>query len=121
MWQTIVRNKYLKNQTIGKVVRKPRDSHFWSGLMQVKENFLRFTSFKLNDGSQIRFWEDKQIGNTSLRDKYPSLYNIVRRKSDIVASVLRTNPLNISFRRSLNESNRKRWYELVLSIMHIQT
>jgi hypothetical protein len=57
MWQTILRNKYLKNQTIDKVVRKPGDSHFWSGLMKVKEIFLRFASFKLNNGEQIRSWE----------------------------------------------------------------
>jgi hypothetical protein len=31
IWQTILENKYLKNHTIGKVVRKPRDSHFWFG------------------------------------------------------------------------------------------
>jgi hypothetical protein len=120
LWQTILRNKHLKNQTIGKVVRKSGDSHFWSGLMKVKEDFLRFASFKLNNGTQIRFWEDKWISNTSFWDKYPSLYDIVRRKSDIVPSVLSTIPLNVSFERSWNETNRRRWYELVLSIVHIQ-
>jgi hypothetical protein len=28
LWQTILRNKYLSSQTIGKVDRKPGDSHF---------------------------------------------------------------------------------------------
>jgi hypothetical protein len=44
--------------------------------------------------------------------------NIVRR-SNIVAYVFSTNPLNISFQRNLNNSNRRLWYELVLSIVHI--
>jgi hypothetical protein len=34
--------------------------------------------------------------------------------------VLSTIPLNVSFKRSWNETNRRRWYELVLSIVHIQ-
>jgi hypothetical protein len=42
LWQAILRNKYLKNQTIGKVQRKPQDSHFWTGLMKVKPNFLKY-------------------------------------------------------------------------------
>jgi hypothetical protein len=82
--------------------------------------FLKICIFKLNNGTQIRFWEYKWIGNTSFQDKYPSLYDTVRRKSDIVAYVLSTSPLNVSFQRSLNETNRRRWYELVLSIVHIQ-
>jgi hypothetical protein len=70
---TILRNKYLKNQTIGKVVRKPGDSHFLSGLRKVKESFLRFTSFQPWGTHNIL--EDKWIGNTSFPEKY--LSNII--------------------------------------------
>jgi hypothetical protein len=55
LWQMILRNKYLSNYTIGRVQIKPGDSHFWTGLMKVKNNFLRFGSFQLNNESQIRF------------------------------------------------------------------
>jgi hypothetical protein len=55
LWQTILRNKYLTSQTIGKVDRKPGDSHFWAGLMKAKETFLRHGSFHLNNRKQIRF------------------------------------------------------------------
>jgi hypothetical protein len=54
VWQTILRNKYLKNRTITQVQQQPGDSHFWSGLMKVKENLLRMGWFKLGDGTQIR-------------------------------------------------------------------
>jgi hypothetical protein len=53
--QTILQNKYLANQTIRKVDKLLGDSHFWSGLMKVKDKFLRFGSFQLNNGTQIRF------------------------------------------------------------------
>lgn len=120
LWQQILRNKYCKNYPIGIIERKPGDSHFWSGLMKVKDQFMRFRSFRLNNGQQIRFWEDVWIGNVSFQQKYPSLYNIVRKKNDIVASVLSSVPLNVSFRRSLQDNDLRNWNELVMSIMHIQ-
>jgi hypothetical protein len=57
--------KYLRHYTIGKVERKPGDSHFWSGLMKAKEAFLMYGSFSLNNGKQIRFWKDKWLGSYS--------------------------------------------------------
>lgn len=56
--------------------------------MKVKRNFLRFGTFILKDGSQLRFWEDTWLGNSPLHDQYPQLYNIVRKKQDTVADVL---------------------------------
>jgi hypothetical protein len=120
LWQQILRNKYCKNYPIGIIERKPGDSHFWSGLMKVKDQFMRFGSFRLNNGQQIRFWEDVWIGTVSFQQKYPSLYNIVRKKNDTVASVLSSVPLNVSFRRSLQDNDLRNWNELVMSIMHIQ-
>jgi hypothetical protein len=74
-----------------------------SGLMSIKYQFLSLGSFKLQDGKQIRFWEDKWLGANVLKDDYPNLYDIVRRKNATLAEIFRTQPLNISFRRSLVE------------------
>jgi hypothetical protein len=120
LWQTIIRNKYLAGQTIGKVDRKPGDSHFWSGLMKAKETFLRYGSFRLNNEKQIRYWEDKWLGNYSFKDQYPSLYNIARRKSVIVESVLSTVPLNVSFRGFLNQNNIILLNDLVRRVLHVR-
>jgi len=67
-WQSILRKKYLKNKTITQVEHMPGDSQFWSGLMEVKEDFLRLGHFKLGDGTQIRFWEDKWLGIFHLKN-----------------------------------------------------
>jgi hypothetical protein len=64
------------------VDRKPEDSHFWAGLMKAKATFLTHGSFHLNNGKQIRFWEDRWLGNYSFQHQYPSLHNLVRKKSD---------------------------------------
>jgi len=47
--------KYLKNKSLSQVVRRPHDSYFWAGLMDVKDVFLRKGRFKVNSGNQIRF------------------------------------------------------------------
>jgi hypothetical protein len=80
-WQQLLRNNNLGNKTLTQVNRKPRDSQFWIGLMNIKDQFLSMGNFKLQDGKQIRFWEDKWLGDNTLKEQYPNLYNIVRKKS----------------------------------------
>jgi hypothetical protein len=40
MWQQILKGKYLSSKTLGLVESKPRDSHFWQGLMEAKKILL---------------------------------------------------------------------------------
>jgi hypothetical protein len=47
----------------------------------MKDSFFSIGSFILKDGKQIRFWEDTWLDRQPLMFKYPSLYNIVCRKS----------------------------------------
>jgi hypothetical protein len=75
--------------------------------------------FNVQDGTGTRFWEDLWIGNEPLMKKYPSLYNIARRKSASVAQVLSTTPLNVSFRRALVGENWNKWLQLVGSILNV--
>jgi hypothetical protein len=45
------------------------------------------------------------LGCVPLKDQFPDLYNIVRKKKATVADVLQYNQLNVDFRRSLSENN----------------
>ena len=98
MWQQLLRNKYLGSQPLVQAEGKPGDSHFWSSLMKVKQDFLRFGTFKINNGTQVRFWEDRWLGNQPLKDQYPGLYSIVRHKFKTIAEVMTTEQPNISWR-----------------------
>ena len=100
--------------------KKPGDSHFWSGLMDAKNDFLNCGTFKLQNGEQIRFWEDKWLGSTSLKNYYPALYNLVIRKHDTVSKVMSSTPLNVSFRRALRGNNLVNWHELVTKVVGVQ-
>ena len=87
--------------------------------MKVKRDFLRFGNFVIKDGSQVRFWEDIWLGNSPLREQYPQLYNIVRKKQDTVAEVLRTPSPNLSWRRDLIGSKLVMWNNLVSRLANV--
>jgi hypothetical protein len=90
----------------------PGDSHFLSSLMKIKNGLLRMDKFIVGDRSQTHFWEDAWPDNTPFKSQYPSLYNIVQKKSAAVEIVLRSNPLNVAFRRSLVGNILWTWHQL---------
>ena len=55
MWQQLLRNKYIGSKSLAQVEWKISDSHIWSCLMKAKPDFLRFGTFLVKDGSQVRF------------------------------------------------------------------
>jgi len=62
IWQRLLHNKYLGSKSLTQVTRKPGDSQFWAGLMRVKDDFMQWMSFKIQNGEQARFWENKWLG-----------------------------------------------------------
>ena len=88
--------------------------------MKVKNDFLRWVSFKVHNGEQVRFWDDVWLGHTSFRERFPRLYNLVRRKHDTVQQVISSVPLNVSFRRNLIGQNLDDWQELVYLTSNVQ-
>jgi hypothetical protein len=80
LWQSILRCKYLRDKTITQVQHLPGDSQFWAGLMNVKEEFLRLGHFRLGNGTQVCFWEDKWMGYIRIKDLFPDFYNIVHKE-----------------------------------------
>jgi hypothetical protein len=86
--------------------------------MEVKQEVFSRGSFKVGNGMTIRFW-DTWLGNTSLAQQYPSLYNIVHHKNITVAHVLAQPPLNITFRRVLSGSKWTSWLQLCRKLMMV--
>jgi hypothetical protein len=120
VWQTLLKRKYIGSKPLSQVLWKPGDSHFWAGLMASKKFFFPYGTFSINDGSQIRFWEDTWLDNVPLRDQYPALYSIVRFKSDTIAKVMATSPPAVSFRRDLLGNRLADWTALQQRLESIQ-
>lgn len=102
------------------MVNKPGSSHYWSGLMKIKDLFFCFGSFQVNNGMQTKFWEDILLGDSPLKGQYLLLYNVVRRKDYTVANILRSDPLHISFRRPIIGPKLRNWNELIQRIATLQ-
>src|SRR6266508_1755915 len=49
MWQQLLSNKCLGSQLFVQVEGKTGDSLFWSSLMKVKQDFIRFGTFKIKN------------------------------------------------------------------------
>ncbi|WVZ63479.1 LOW QUALITY PROTEIN: hypothetical protein U9M48_013106 [Paspalum notatum var. saurae] len=94
LMELILHNKYLGSKLLLQVKWKPGDSHFFSRIM-------KFGSFIVMDGSQIHFWEDKWLGQKTLREQYPCPYNIARSKKCNYCRSSRHITTNISWRRDL--------------------
>jgi hypothetical protein len=102
VWQNILGRKYGGSNTISQVTWKSGDSHFWAGLMATKKYFFPYGSLFIRDELEIRFWEDILLGTTTLREHYPTLYNIARHKRDTLQKMMETSPPSMApFRRIL--------------------
>ena len=121
LWQDILRKKYLQNKTLSQVKKRRGDSQFWTGLMEVKDQFLARGHFLIHSGAghQASFWEDLWMGDKPFKVMFPSLCNLVRNKGAMVAHVLSTSPLNVIFRMALVGENRDKWLRLVSSILQV--
>jgi hypothetical protein len=54
-WQQLIRNKYLNSKPLSQAYWKPIDSHFWTGLMKVKQGFLCFGTFIIKMAPELDF------------------------------------------------------------------
>jgi hypothetical protein len=55
LWLQLLRAKYLKKVTLTQCKHKLTDSHFWSGIMSVKDVFYNCCSRIVGDGKKTRF------------------------------------------------------------------
>lgn len=72
----------------------------------------------VNNGKQVRFWEDWWVGHKSLMQQFPGLYNIVRKRNQTIASVF-SSTLNIAFRRAVVGEKLRQWNRLVSLVVHV--
>jgi hypothetical protein len=95
------------------VQTKPYDSHFWRGLMNIKELILSCGSFKIRDETQIRFWEDTWVGNNPFKHQFPTIFSITHDPHATVSRVMSDEHYNILFRRALVDGKLREWLELI--------
>lgn len=108
-WQDILISKYLNKKLLSQVTFKNGDSHFWHGLMDVKNLFFRFCSKKVGNGKKTLFWEDSWIGSKPLSEQFPELYDLTFSKNITLDKVKNTGWGCFKFRRLLHGNKLKIW------------
>jgi hypothetical protein len=87
--------------------------------MAMKKFFFGLGSFSIKDGSKIRFWEDKWLGNASLVNTIrPYIALCVIRQT--IAKVMETSPPAATFRRDLSGQRLVAWNALLQRLANIQ-
>ena len=56
----------------------------WKHIRNGWEKFSQFFKFEVGDGSRIRFWLDFWCGEGSLKDAYPELIQLAKKKNALV-------------------------------------
>jgi hypothetical protein len=69
VWQQLLINKYFSMKSLTQTQGRPGDSHFWAGLMKVKDDFLKWGHFLIQDGSKTRFWKDVWLESMPLSEQ----------------------------------------------------
>jgi hypothetical protein len=67
--------------------------------MRIKDEVLTNDSFIIRDGIIVRLWEDKWVDNVSLRERYPSLFNIIRASPRVCQILLDTSCVLPSYKK----------------------
>lgn len=98
VWQTLVREKYLKKCTFRYCKKKNGQSHFWWGLMKVRTVFLQYSRKMVGNGERTMFWSDVWLGDKPLSVQFPRLFLLIFSANFTVAKALSKNMSLIRFR-----------------------
>ena len=112
-WQEMIRAKYLKRKTLSQCESSPANSHFWNGIMSVKDIFYNCCQRIVGDGHKTRFWEDAWIHNKPLCQLFPRLYKLTFHQNITVAKAFEHDFNCIRFRRCLYGETLDMWNKLL--------
>ena len=120
LWQQMIRAKYLHSSNLAHVKLRAFHSHFWSGILKVRDIFFKFCRKKIGNCCRTRFWDDTWIGEESLKDIFPRLYNISHSKNITVSKVFSEGWNTLKFRRNLWGELAILWYRLQELCAHVR-
>jgi hypothetical protein len=101
LWQTIIRHKYVKGRPIISLKKRQSDSHFWKGILDIRDNFYKYCKNKVGNGSNTSFWHNIWCDLEPLSSKYASLFDIAYDKDITVEKAFSSAFRAVNFRRRI--------------------
>ena len=89
-WRRVISTKYGEGQGgwCMKVCRRTHGCGLRRSIHEGWESFSKHLSFVVGEGTCIRFWHDKWIGDNTVKDLYPKLYVCLAAKDACISEVL---------------------------------
>ena len=86
----VISTKYGEGQGgwCTKVCRRTHGCGLWRSIQKGWESFSKHLSFVVGEGTRIRFWHDRWIGDNTLKDLYPELFVCSAAKNACISEVL---------------------------------
>lgn len=109
LWKRIIFDKYgiAENGWSTKPCSRSHGVGFWKGLMLCKDFFDEHAIYLVGNGEKVRFSEVRWLGNVRLKEMFPGLFEVSRKKLCKVNEVLTQEAngwtWNIKPRRRLSE------------------
>jgi hypothetical protein len=85
--QSIIRGKYVKGIPIISVKRRQNGSHFWKGILGVRDLFYRHHKKVMGNGKSTSFWNSTWCDMMPLSFRYPRLFDLPHDKNITVEKV----------------------------------
>ena len=103
-WRDIIKAKYgIQDHWCPMESTEPHGVGVWKHISNFKDNFFEEISFKAGNGLKIRFWQDRWLGNSRLKDYFPSLFQIASNKEATIAQYRDNNHWTPIFRRNFQD------------------
>ncbi|CAL9004181.1 unnamed protein product, partial [Prunus brigantina] len=110
LWHRIIKSKYGidsngwdTNQMVKVSCRNP-----WREISKGYNYFLQCCRFSVGNGEKIRFWEDLWLKEGILKDLFPRLSSLSRRRNQSISNLVNIHEVPLSwdfdFRRNLSEA-----------------
>lgn len=119
LWARVIQAKYetLSNWTT-KEVTAAYGVSLWRSIRLAWVSFLGNTSFNVNNGRKVLFWDDDWLGNGCLKQLFPDIYLLNQQQQATIQEVWNNNGWNLTFRRMMNDWEIDRSAEFYGTIQH---
>ena len=90
LWRRVISAKYGEGQGgwCTKVCKRTHGCGLWRSIQKGWESFSKHLSFVVGEGTHIRFWHDRWIGDNTLKDLYLELFVCSVAKDACISEVL---------------------------------
>ncbi|KAI5334762.1 hypothetical protein L3X38_024895 [Prunus dulcis] len=110
MWHKVIKSKYGldSNDWDSKLTVTGSCRNPWQDISKGYNTFLQCCRFSVGNGVKVRFWEDQWLKEGLLRELFPRLFSLSRKKEkcivDFVIDAATPSNWDFGFRRNLTEA-----------------